>query len=358
MKRIAFTTLMSLALLAGCHRNDSSSRVAPVSTPTSGSVKPEVDTGHEVSAVVSTPAPAVSPVAQVADAEIPGAADPTGDVVEDDFGGTPHDTACTVDHLGVGQGLLESGKVADGIAELEKGVYDEPENFDMRRALGEAYFSQGDMEKAVGHLRVAVDEVDDAPTWMTLARAEFELKDYAQSEKAIRKVAKLDPSNAEPYRLLARIDESKHMWKESIDASEEAIARGSDSPWTFNNLGLALLVTGKYDDAVRELEKAVSFDTGVTPAIWNNLGLAYEKQGQLANAADAYRSSLAGNPDYVKAKVNLKRITELAKAEGIAIGEKRAEIGPEVTAQPTETPAEIEAKGIGEKQDPDLDGIQ
>ncbi|HVO29708.1 MAG TPA: tetratricopeptide repeat protein, partial [bacterium] len=143
----------------------------------------------------------------------------------------------------------------------------------------------------------------------------------------------------------------------SIEASEEAIARGSDSPWTFNNIGYAYLVLGKTDDAVRELEKAVSFDTGVTPSIWNNLGLAYEKKGELADAANAYRAALAGNPGYVKAKVNLKRLTEVARANGVAIGERSAEVGAEVkgggtSATPAPTPAEIEGAAIGEKVEP------
>lgn len=322
MKRIVFATLITLALVA-CTRTSN----PPTPTRGSASVKPEIATGTQVS---TKPTPMATPM------EV---------VIQDDFGGTPHDPACTEDHFGVGVGLLESRQVEAGIAELERGVYDEPENFDMRKSLGEAYLAQGETEKAVGHLRVAVDQVDDADTWMELANACFDRKDFDEAQKAIVKVAKLDPSSPEPWKLLARVFQSKSMWKESIDASEEAIARGSDSPWTFNNLGYAYLVLGKSDDAVRELEKAVSFDSGVTSPIWNNLGLAYEKQGELADAASAYRAALAGNPGYVKAKVNLSRLTEVAKAQGIAIGQRKAEIDP----MPTATPAEIEDRAIGEK---------
>lgn len=327
MKRIAFTTLITLALVAGaCHKNEK-----PQPTPTSGTVKPEIVTGTEVS-VKPSPVPMVTPM-EVA--------------IEDDFGGTPHDSECTEDHFGIAAGLVESEQIDDAIAELEKGVYDEPENFDMRKMLGEVYVQSGDLEKAVGNFRIAVDQIDDSETWQELAQACFERRDFDEAQKAITKVTKLDPTSPEPYKLLARVYQSKSMWKESIDASEEAIARGSDSPWTFNNLGYAYLVLGKADDAVRELEKAVSFDTGVTPTIWNNLGLAYEKQGQLADAASSFRAALAGNPNYVKAKVNLKHVTEVAKAEGIAIGERKAEIEP--MAMPTATPTEIEDSAIGEK---------
>lgn len=341
MKRIAFTTLLALALVASaCHKNEKNQ--APVPTPNSGTVKPEIPTSHEVSGA-ATPNPVSSPSAEVAEE------------VEDEFGGTPHDSSCTEDHLGVGMGLLEGGQIDDAIAELEKGVFDEPENFDIRKALATAYIEQGELEKAVGHLRLGLEQVDDGGAWQMLAQTYFDLKDFDQAERAIRHAAKDDPSSAEPFRLLARVYQSRDMWKESIEASEEAIARGSDSPWTFNNLGYAYLVLGKTDDAVRELEKAVSFDVGVTPSIWNNLGLAYEKKGELADAANAYRAALAGNPGYVKAKVNLKRLTEVARANGVPIGERSAGIGAEVKSSPavapTATPAEIEGAAIGEKTD-------
>jgi tetratricopeptide (TPR) repeat protein len=337
MKRIVFATLIPLAFavtgVAGCHskgNNSTTATATPSATfaPSSGTVKPEVPTGIETSVK-----PSDVSVVDPSVAEIP------------DFSGTAHDADCKVDHLGVGKGLIESKQVDEGIAELEKGVFDEPENFDIRKTIGEAYLAKGELEMAAGHLRAATEQVDDADTWQELAQTYFDLKDYDQSVKAIRMVTKLDPSDADSYKLLARVYQSKNMWKESIDACEEAIARGSDSPWTYNNLGFAYLVLGKSDDAVRELEKAVSFDSGVTSPIWNNLGLAYEKKGELADAAGAYRAALAGNPNYVKAKVNLNRLTEVAKEEGIAIGARKAEMGP----MPSPTPAEKEGAAIGEK---------
>jgi tetratricopeptide (TPR) repeat protein len=223
-------------------------------------------------------------------------------------------------------GLLEQGDVDLAISELEKGVFDDPDSFEVRKTLASAYLKKGNLEMAVGHLRSATEQVDDFDTWQQLSQVYFDLKDFDSAEKSIAHTAKLDKSSAEPWKLLARVYMSKQMWKESIDASEEAIARGSDTSTTYNGLGFAYLMIGRYDDSVRELEKAVSFDDGVTPQIWNNLGVAYEKSGQLADAAQAYRASLAGNPTYVKAKVNLDRVTEIAKKESVPVGEEKAQL--------------------------------
>lgn len=314
----AFAALTAFAV-GGCKSNNNRSSM-PTPTPVSGTVKPEVKVGPDV-AIGGTG----SDVVAFADEGVHDAYD---------FDGLAHTGDCTEDHLGEAKGLVEGGQVSEAVSELELGIYDRPDDFEMRRTLGELYGETGELELAVGHLRIAVDLVDDSGTWLALAQTYYELQDFDQSLKATKKVISLDPTNPEPHRLQAKVFQSKSMWKESIEACEEAIARGSDSPWTYNNMGYAYLVLGHYEDAVRELEKAVSFDTGVSATIWNNLGLAYEKKGDLRDSVAAYNAALAGRPDYVKAKVNLGRVTTLAKAQGIDIGTRTAD----VSRTPVEVP--------------------
>lgn len=303
---VVLATFAALCALGGACKDNRSRTSLSVPTPVSGTVKPEVPGTREFGSVES--------------GELE-----TNDV-ELSFNGTMHHGECSDDHLGIGKGLIESGLVDDGIKELERGVFDQPDNFELRKTLGEAYRGSGNLELAAGHFRAALEQVDDATTWQMLAQTYFELKDMNQSLGAIKKVTQLDPTDPTPFRLLAKVYQSKSMWKESIEASEEAIARGSDNPWTYNNMGYAYLVIGRYEDAVRELEKAVSFDTGVSPTIWNNLGLAYEKKGDLRDAHASYQAALAGNPNFVKAKVNVKRTVELAKVQGIDLGVRTADI--------------------------------
>lgn len=308
---VVIATFAALCAFGGACK-DNRSRTNAVPTPVFGTTKPEVPSTREFGSVES---------------------DEIVDVLS--FSGTMHHGECSDDHLGVGVGLIETGLVHEGIAELERGIFDQPESFELRRMLGEAYKGSGNLELAAGHFRAALEQVDDATTWQMLAQTYFELKDMNQSMGAIKKVTQLDPTDPTPFRLLAKVYQSKNMWRESIEASEEAIARGSDNPWTYNNMGYAYLVIGKYDDAVRELEKAVSFDTGVTPTIWNNLGLAYEKKGDLRDAHASYQAALAGNPNYVKAKVNVKRTVELAKVQGVDLGVRTADISRgELTVEP------------------------
>lgn len=83
-----------------------------------------------------------------------------------------------------------------------------------------------------------------------------------------------------------------------------------DSTWTepyYNEGYLHLLVTEQFDSAIYYFEKSVQYDPEYYQA-YNNLGLAYEKKGDLSNARFYYTKSIEINPDFKLAKDNLNRL--------------------------------------------------
>lgn len=103
------------------------------------------------------------------------------------------------------------------------------------------------------------------------------------------------------YQNRGRIDEAFNCYR--------AIHQ-IDSTWTepyYNEGYLHLLVTEQFDSAVYYFEKAVLYDPQYYQA-YNNLGLAYEKKGDLANAKFYYTKSIEINPDFKLAKDNLNRL--------------------------------------------------
>jgi Flp pilus assembly protein TadD len=79
-----------------------------------------------------------------------------------------------------------------------------------------------------------------------------------------------------------------------------------------NNLGLLLLETQQYDEAVSWFTKAADVRPSV-PSFHNNLGMALEHEGRFVAAATAYKGALTADPSYKKAKQNLVRV-EAVKA--------------------------------------------
>jgi tetratricopeptide (TPR) repeat protein len=66
----------------------------------------------------------------------------------------------------------------------------------------------------------------------------------------------------------------------------------------------------QYERALEAFGK-VPADTRV-PAVWNDLGVVYEKLGDIANARAAYQSALAKDPALAEAKANLVRLEQAA----------------------------------------------
>jgi tetratricopeptide (TPR) repeat protein len=69
-------------------------------------------------------------------------------------------------------------------------------------------------------------------------------------------------------------------------------------------LGLALLEQGKLDEAITSLHRSLTLGPN-SPETFNNLAVAYMRNGQPALAAENYRRALRLKPDYAEAHFNL-----------------------------------------------------
>ena len=83
-----------------------------------------------------------------------------------------------------------------------------------------------------------------------------------------------------------------------------------DETWPdpYYNLGyIHLLMTHEYDSSIFYFERATQLDPMYYQA-YNNMGLAYEKKGDMNNARKFYQKAVEINPDFQLAKDNLNAI--------------------------------------------------
>ncbi len=83
-----------------------------------------------------------------------------------------------------------------------------------------------------------------------------------------------------------------------------------DSTWAdpyYNQGYIHLIVTEELDSAIYYFTKATELDPGYFQA-FNNIGLAYEKKGDISNARSYYGKAVEINPDFQLAKDNLNRL--------------------------------------------------
>jgi len=87
------------------------------------------------------------------------------------------------------------------------------------------------------------------------------------------------------------------VWQRVVDISPKH-ARG------YANIGMTLVALGRYDEAEKNLIKAVGFDTTGISSL-NNLGVIYSKTKQYDKAIELYKKIIGFNHNYVPAYVNL-----------------------------------------------------
>ena len=113
-------------------------------------------------------------------------------------------------------------------------------------------------------------------------------------------------------RERAYVRKANSLYKDSLYTQSEVLYRkaldmNSGSVEAGYNLGNNLFASGKYDEALKEYEKASKLETDKAKLgqIYHNMGVAYQKQEKYAECIEAYKQALKNNPSDNDTKHNL-----------------------------------------------------
>jgi Flp pilus assembly protein TadD len=81
------------------------------------------------------------------------------------------------------------------------------------------------------------------------------------------------------------------------------------SPLAHNNFGCVLAEAGRKEEAIEQLEEAVTLNSD-NASYHNSLGTVLLEVGRTSEAAEQFRQALSIKPDFTKARNNLQRATE------------------------------------------------
>ena len=142
---------------------------------------------------------------------------------------------------------------------------------------------------------------------------------YAQDSVKIGKT-EYQKGNQSDFRSLVREGNKQYEAEKAADA-EKSYRRALDvdekSNTTTFNLGNAMYRQQKFDEAVREFEKAASGTTDKTDKAraYHNLGNSYLQQQKLKESVEAYKQALRNNPNDADTKYNLSYALNLLKQQ-------------------------------------------
>ena len=204
--------------------------------------------------------------------------------------------ALLITRLKLGQILIAKGLHDEAITELKAALTFDPTNAQIYAALAEAYEADGQYEKAIPAMRLAVQR---------------------------------DPQNEIYHFRYGLLLTDSHAPAAGILRLQEALKQFPNSSRLWLALGIAQLTYGQNAEAENSFKQSLAFDTKLVPAL-AYLGMTYSERGAYEKAINFYEQAIALNgqlaalhyliaetilkssdADTTRAEKYLKRATEL-----------------------------------------------
>lgn len=185
----------------------------------------------------------------------------------------------------LGQYYFNHGPRADGTYDLKKARHhfeqalaDRPKAYPMAwYQLGRIDFLEGKFDQAIYKFDVQKKYFGDGVpnvhymlglTYGYKARRTGDEEDWRKAEEAFLKYLEFDKYDAWAYVDLSWVLFSQGRFSDMLPILDNALGNRPDNPWLHNMYGLALMNTGKRDEARGHFEEARKYAAGLTPEEW------------------------------------------------------------------------------------------
>jgi len=194
-------------------------------------------------------------------------------------------------HFSLGSVYQGTGKTAQAIVELKRGLQLGPNSDSGYLRLGKAYLDSGQKEQAIATYKKGL-EVNPyfAGLHIELGRAYFSIGQNENAVEEFKRVTELEPDNAVGWNNIATVYVALGMYQQAITAYQKSIEL-SPSWLAYSNLGNVFSVTRQYPQAVQALEKAVELGPNQEVAM-GNLADVYRYSGQKDKANATYEKAI------------------------------------------------------------------
>lgn len=167
-----------------------------------------------------------------------------------------------------------------------------------------AAFHGGRLDEAIGLLRRALADREDAGLLSDLAVVLAQSGRPRQAEEAIRRALELRPAHPEAHNNLGLLLCAQSRAPEAETAFRRALELQEAYPEAHNNLGALLAAQGRSNEAESAYRRALELQDAY-PEAHNNLGALLAARGRAEQAESAYRRALELRGAYPEALNNL-----------------------------------------------------
>jgi tetratricopeptide (TPR) repeat protein len=210
--------------------------------------------------------------------------------------------------------------VKEGIAAYESKRYDQaaayfaaegqarPDRAWTHYILALSQWKSGNAEDAAVSMRRSLEiDATQVKAFVNLSRIENDRGEFDAALTAADEALVLEPENAEASFVRARSLYNTGDKETALAALETSIEHDAENGYAHNLVGLIWIERGEGSLAANAMEQAAQRVPDVT-FVQNNLGMALELSGRLDEAAVAYARALELAPNHERAAMNLARL--------------------------------------------------
>jgi tetratricopeptide (TPR) repeat protein len=141
---------------------------------------------------------------------------------------------------------------------------------------------------------------------------------FIEAEQEYRQAIKLEPKNAEHYKMLAYVLNAQKKYGEAEPEIREALRLQPDDDQYQRDLADILVYEEKYPQAEQEFRNLLQLANNESKKIWLplyhwRLGMVLEKEKKLAEAEAEYREAIRLEPNYTTYQESLKKLLDAQK---------------------------------------------
>jgi tetratricopeptide (TPR) repeat protein len=212
----------------------------------------------------------------------------------------------------------EAGRYRDAVELYTARVASTPNDAHAYYMLGLANWKAGAFEEAKDAFDKSIERNPKfAKSYFNQARVLLDLKRAPEALELIVKGREIDATSLDGWRLEARAKSESGDVDGALKTYRELLAHDDADAWGLNNLGVLLMDSGKLQDALRPLARAVQVKP-TAPLFQNNLGMALERSGFRIAALRHYELAVRSDSTFSKAVKNAERLKTLVNDTTLA----------------------------------------
>ncbi len=209
------------------------------------------------------------------------------------------------------------GEYEKAIEHLKKALEINPNYVQARIKLGEIYTVTGRLNEALVEFRTALairPKYTYADVHNNIGYIYERLGDIKQAKRYYKRAISLNPRFGKAYYNLANVLLDQKKYDEAIAMYRKAIDSGFNTPEAHNNLGLALMKAGIYEEAEKEFLKSISLDPRIIHAYINlaELYASTDNREKLLEIIEEIKEKFPNSPE-------LKRLIQRLRKRGISL---------------------------------------